>query len=130
VAAFVDEEGRCAVDALRSASSTSSATRAAPTPLRRSFAKRSTSSPSCSASRIKSSAFERVLVVEQEVVHLPERPLFGRRLGCLGGELRVDVDVGQRQVAPDVAEVCEVAQGQVFKLKATCPDGSRCGPYR
>jgi hypothetical protein len=48
-------------------------------------------------------------VVEEEVVHLPERALFGRRLGCLGG-LRVHVDVGQRQVAPDIADVGEVAQ--------------------
>ena len=51
-----------------------------------------------------------VLVVEQQVVHLPERALGGRRLGGLGGELGVRVDVGERQVAPDVADVAEVGE--------------------
>jgi hypothetical protein len=32
-----------------------------------------------------------------------------RRLGCLGGSLRVHVDVGQRQMTPHVADVREVA---------------------
>ena len=49
-------------------------------------------------------------MVEQEVVHLPERALGGRGLGRLGGELRVRVDVVQRQVAPDVADVAEVGE--------------------
>ena len=47
---------------------------------------------------------------EQEVVHLPERALVGGRLGRLRSELRVRVDVVQRQVAPDVAHVAEIAQ--------------------
>ena len=53
---------------------------------------------------------ERVLVLEQEVVHLPERALLGGGLGGLRGELSVGVDVVQRQVPPDVADVAEVAQ--------------------
>ena len=43
-------------------------------------------------------------------MHLPERALVGGRLGRPGGELRVRVDVVQRQVPPDVADVAEVAQ--------------------
>ena len=43
-------------------------------------------------------------------MHLPERALLGRRLGRLGGELGVRVDVGQRQVPPDVADVAEVGE--------------------
>src|SRR5580693_5392479 len=39
---------------------------------------------------------KRVLVVEQQVVHFPERALLPGRLGGLGGQLRVRVDVGQR----------------------------------
>ena len=49
-------------------------------------------------------------MVEQQVVHLPERALLGGRLGRLGGELRVRVDVVQRQVPPDVADVAEVGE--------------------
>ena len=49
-------------------------------------------------------------MVEQQVVHLPERALRGGRLGGLGGELGVRVDVGERQVAPDVADVAEVGE--------------------
>ena len=48
---------------------------------------------------------ECVLVVEQQVVHLPERALFGGCLGCLGSELGLGMDIAQRQVAPDVAEL-------------------------
>ena len=51
-----------------------------------------------------------VLVGEQEIVHLPERALRGRRLGRLGGELGMRVNVGERKVAPDVAEVAEVRE--------------------
>ena len=49
-------------------------------------------------------------MVEQKVVHLPEGALLGRRLGGLRGELGVRMDVVQRQVPPDVADVAEVAQ--------------------
>ena len=49
-------------------------------------------------------------MVEQQVVHLPERALGGGGLGGLGGELGVRVHVAQRQVPPDVADVAEVAQ--------------------
>ena len=49
-------------------------------------------------------------MVEQQVVHLPERALRGRRLGRLGGELRVRVHVVERQVPPHVADVAEVGQ--------------------
>ena len=43
-------------------------------------------------------------------MHLPERALVGGGLRRLGGELGVRVDVGQRQVPPDVADVAEVAE--------------------
>ena len=49
-------------------------------------------------------------MVEQQVVHLPERALVGRGLARLGRELGVRVDVVQRQVPPDVAEVAEVGE--------------------
>src|SRR3712207_7528408 len=48
---------------------------------------------------------ERVLVVEQQVVHRPERVLCGGGLGGLGSELGLGMDIVQRQVAPDVADV-------------------------
>ena len=51
-----------------------------------------------------------VLMLEQEVVHLPERALRRGSLARLGRELRVRVDVVERQVAPDVADVAGVAQ--------------------
>ena len=47
---------------------------------------------------------------EQEVVHLPEGALVGGGLRRLRGELGVRVDVVERQVPPDVADVAEVAQ--------------------
>src|SRR5215213_11479974 len=53
---------------------------------------------------------ECVLVVEQQVVHIPERALFGGGLGCLGSELGLGVDIAQRQVSPDIANVAELAQ--------------------
>ena len=48
---------------------------------------------------------ELVLVREEQVVHLPERALVGGGLARLGCELGVQVDVVQRQVAPDVLQV-------------------------
>jgi hypothetical protein len=53
---------------------------------------------------------ERVLVVEQQVVHRPERVLVGGGFGCLGSELGMGMNVVQRQVAPYVADVAELAQ--------------------
>ena len=53
---------------------------------------------------------EGVLVVEQQVVHLPERALVGGGLGGLRGKLGVGMDVAERQVPPDVADVAEVAE--------------------
>ena len=52
---------------------------------------------------------QRALVVHQHVVHLPERALRGGGLGRLGGQLRVLVDVGQRQVPEDEAQLAELA---------------------
>ena len=43
-------------------------------------------------------------------MHLPESPLVGRRLRGFRGELSVRVDVVERQVPPDVADVAEVTQ--------------------
>ncbi|GAA3712669.1 hypothetical protein GCM10023082_08040 [Streptomyces tremellae] len=45
------------------------------------------------------------LVVEEQVVHGPERALLGGRLRGLGGDLGPRVDVGERQVPPHVADV-------------------------
>ena len=53
---------------------------------------------------------QRVLMLEQQVVHRPERALGGGGLGGLGGELGVGVHVAQGQVPPDVPHVGEVAQ--------------------
>src|SRR4051794_41960874 len=53
---------------------------------------------------------ERVLVVEQQVVHRPERVLCGGSLCSLGSELGVGMDVVQRQGAPDVSDVAELPQ--------------------
>ena len=74
---------------LRSALSTSSATRAAPACSRRSSVNRSTSSPSSLGVADQVVRTQRVLVVEQEVVHLPEGALVGGGLGGLRGELGV-----------------------------------------
>ena len=49
-------------------------------------------------------------MLEQQVVHLPERALVRcglRRLGCL---LRARVDVVERQMAPDVGDLAVLAQ--------------------
>ena len=48
---------------------------------------------------------QRVLVGEEQVVHLPERALIGSGLAGLGCELRAQVDVVQGQVAPDVLQI-------------------------
>ena len=48
---------------------------------------------------------EVVLAGEQQVVHLPEDALGRGGLGSLGGQLGLRVDVGQRKVPPDVADV-------------------------
>ena len=53
---------------------------------------------------------QRVLVFEEQIVHLPEPLLGRRRLSCLGGQLGVRVDVVQRQVPPDVAQIAEVGE--------------------
>jgi hypothetical protein len=49
-------------------------------------------------------------VSEQEIVHLPEGVLFARGLRSFRGELGAGVDVVQRQMPPDVADVAEFAQ--------------------
>ena len=105
VALAVDEERRRARDPAEvGADSTSCATRVSWSRPRRSSWKRSVSRPS-SRRTAPGRAAQLVLVGEQQVVHLPERALGGRGLRRLGGELRVGVHVGQRQVPPHVAEV-------------------------
>jgi hypothetical protein len=47
---------------------------------------------------------ECILMVEQQVVHFPERALVRGGLRRLGRSLRVRMDVVERQVAPDVAD--------------------------
>ena len=63
---------------------------------------------------------QRALVLEQQVVHLPERALRRRRLGRLGRQLRVRVHVGERQVPPDVAHVGEVARAARARSARPC----------
>jgi hypothetical protein len=53
---------------------------------------------------------ELVLVVEQPVVHRPERALAAGGLGGLRGDGGPRVDVGEREVAPDVADVAAPGQ--------------------
>src|SRR6185503_11483982 len=48
---------------------------------------------------------ERVLTLEQQVVHLPERALLRSGFSPFGGALRVGMDVVERQVPPDVGDV-------------------------
>ena len=43
-------------------------------------------------------------------MHLPEGSLLGGGLRRFGGQQRVRVDIGERQMAPDVADVGEVAE--------------------
>ena len=95
---------------LRSALSTSSATRSAPTWSRKYSVKRVDVEAELLGIADQIVRAERVLVAEQEVVHLPEGPLLGGGLGRFRGELRARVDVGERQMAPDVADVAELAQ--------------------
>ena len=94
----------------RSAESTSCAMRPAPVRVRRSSSKRSTSSPSSLGVADEVAEAERVLVLEQQVVHLPERALLRRGLRRLGCLLRVRMDVVERQMAPDVGDVAMLAQ--------------------
>ncbi len=49
-------------------------------------------------------------MAEQEIVHLPEGALVGGDLGGLRGELSPWVDIVQRQVPPDVADIAELAE--------------------
>ena len=72
--------------------------------------KRSTSSPSSAGVAGQVGGPQRVLVGEQQVVHLPEPALGAGGLRRLGGELRARVHVVQRQVPPDVAEVAELGE--------------------
>ena len=71
---------------LRSALSTSSATRAAPA-CSQVFGEALDVEPELLGVGDQVARAERVLVGEQEVVHLPEAPLVGRRLGRLRGQL-------------------------------------------
>src|SRR3954447_24451546 len=48
---------------------------------------------------------ELVLVLEEEVVHLPEGPLFGGGLASFSGLPGVRMNVVERQVTPDVGEI-------------------------
>ena len=74
-----------------------------------------------------------VLVLEQQVVHLPECALIGGGLGGLGGELGVRVHVGERQMTPYVADVPEVAQqlahGRSEERRVGKECRSRWSPY-
>ena len=53
---------------------------------------------------------QRVLVIKEEVVHLPEGVLRRGGLRRLGRELGVRVDVGEREVTPDIADVAKVGE--------------------
>ena len=71
---------------------------------------RSTSRPSSLGVADEIVGAQTILVVEQQVVHLPEGSLLGGGLGCFRGHLGARVNVAQRQVPPDVADVTEVAE--------------------
>jgi hypothetical protein len=49
-------------------------------------------------------------VLEEEIVHLPERSLRRRGLGSLGRKRGMRVDVGEREVPPDVADIAGIAE--------------------
>jgi hypothetical protein len=67
---------------------------------------------------------ERLLALEEQIVHLPEAILSGGLLGGLGGELGVRVDLAKREMAEDEAEpVAEVALDRLHG--AVC--GARVG---
>ena len=53
---------------------------------------------------------EGVLMLKEQVVHLPERVLTGCGFRGLGGDLRIGMDVAQRQMPPDVPDVSELLQ--------------------
>ena len=95
---------------LRSAESTSAAILGCPVCWRRSVVNRSVSRPSLAGVADQVFGRQCVLVVEQLVVHRPELALAGGGLGGLGGELRVRVHVGERQVPPHVAQVTVAGQ--------------------
>ncbi len=114
---------------LRSALSTSSATRPAPTCVAQVVGEAVDVEPELLGVARSGRRPQRVLVVEQQVVHLPERALRGRGLGGLGRELGVRVDVGQRQVAPDVADVAEVASSSRTTGSAWPQYGHSKSPY-
>ena len=90
---------------LASALATSSLTRSRWARWWMSSVKRWTSRPSSCAWLPELEAAQVVLVREQPVVHLPERALRRRRLRRLGRHLGVRVDVGERKVPPDVAQL-------------------------
>ena len=90
---------------LRSALSTSSATRAAPARWRESVGESLDVEAELPGVAHEILRLELVLVGEEQVVHLPERALVGGGLARLGRELGGQVDVVQGQVAPDVLQV-------------------------
>ena len=98
---------------LSSALATSSLTRGAYSRRRSSSSRRSASSSSSCAYVARSPGRQRPLVAQQDVVHLPEAALRRRRLGGLGGQLRVRVDVVEREVAPDVADLVPEGRQQL-----------------
>src|SRR5213076_488775 len=53
---------------------------------------------------------EGVLMLEEQIVHLPEGALFRRSLGRLRRDLPMGMDVAQRQMPPDVPHVAELPQ--------------------
>ena len=53
-------------------------------------------------------------MLQQQVVHRPERALSVSGLGRLGTQRCVGVHIGQRQVSPDVSEVAEVGEKRAY----------------
>ena len=97
---------------LRSAESTSSATRAAPARLASWSAELARVEAGFGGVADQVGHQQRILVAQQQVVHGPEGALPGGGLRGLGGELGVRVDIVQREVAPDVTHV--TVPGQQF----------------
>jgi hypothetical protein len=50
-------------------------------------------------------AGQSVLILEQDVVVIPERALIARGIGRLGRGFRVRMDLGEREIAKDEAQV-------------------------
>ncbi len=90
---------------LASALATSSLTRAAWVRRRSSSVSRSPSRSELPRVAAQAAGRQLALVGEQDVVHLPERPLRAGGLGGLGGELGPGMHVAERQVAEDVAQI-------------------------